>query len=92
MKLKLMKISMKSFILIFSTLNVIAGFILGTIVTIVSLVSPPEQGTPDMGVWAILVFPIVNGLLGILTGVFLTGMFNLLAKLMGGLVLEFETE
>jgi fluoride ion exporter CrcB/FEX len=91
MHLKLKKISTKSFILIFSTINVIAGFILGAIVTIASLVAPEEQGA-GMGVWAILLFPLLNGFLGALTGAFLTGLYNLLApRLGGGLELEFES-
>ena len=91
MKLKLKKISMKSFILIFSTINVLAGFILGTVVTLVSLLTPPEeQGSGAIGAWAILIFPILNGLLGVVTGAFLTGMFNLFAQYFGGIELEFE--
>jgi len=90
MRLKLKKISMKSFILIFSTINVLAGFILGIIVTIASLAAPEEQGAA-LGAWAILIFPIVNGLLGVITGAFLTGMYNFLANYFGGLEFEFET-
>jgi hypothetical protein len=90
MQLKLKKISTKSFILIFSTMNVIAGFALGAVVTIVSLVAPDEQGAA-LGVWAIILFPIINGLLGIATGAFLTALYNFLAQRFGGLELEFES-
>ena len=89
MKLKLKKISTKSFVIIFVTMNVIAGFILGAIVTVVSLATPTEQGS-DVGVWAILLFPIINGLLGLAAGAFLTGMYNLLAKYLGGIEFEYE--
>jgi len=91
MKLKLQKISVKSFILIFSTINVIAGFILGSVVTVVSLIAPEEQGAGVFGVWAILIFPIINGLLGLATGAFFTGLYNFFAKRFGGIDLEFET-
>lgn len=90
MKLKLNKISMKSFIMIFSTINVVAGFFLGAVVTVVSLLAPDEQGFGGAGAWAILLFPILNGLLGVVTGVFLTGMYNFLSQFVGGLVVEFE--
>jgi hypothetical protein len=90
MQLKLKKISMKSFILIFATINVIAGFFLGAVVTIVSLTSPADQNAGPLGPWAILIFPILNGLLGIITGAFLTGMYNFLAQFLGGIEVEFE--
>ncbi|MDE2221769.1 MAG: hypothetical protein KGK03_01725 [Candidatus Omnitrophica bacterium] len=92
MKLTLKKISIKSFTVIFASINVIAGFILGTIVTIVSLVSPPEQGASQAGVWAILLFPIFNGLLGLATSAFLAGLYNLLAGWIGGVEMEYEAK
>jgi predicted DNA repair protein MutK len=92
MELKLMKISTKSFILIFSTINVIAGFIVGAIVTMMSLLTPDEQNSATLGVWAILIFPFANGLLGFVTGALLTTFFNFFAKRFGGLKLEFEGE
>jgi hypothetical protein len=91
MNLKLVKISTKSFILIFATINVIAGFALGAVVTIVSLIAPDEQqGAGAINAWAILIFPILNGILGVVTGAFLTGMFNFFAKRFGGIQLDFE--
>ncbi len=90
MNLKLTKIGTKSFIMIFATINVAAGLILGAIVTIVSVLAPEEQGAGPVGPWAILIFPILNGILGAVTGLFLTWMFNVLAKRFGGLELEFE--
>ena len=91
MKLKLKKISVKPFIFMFSVMNVIAGFFIGAIITVVALVAPADQGPGEIGPWAILVFPIINGLLGLATGAFLTGMYNLLARFKGGIELEFET-
>jgi hypothetical protein len=91
MQVKLMKIPTKSFIMIFSTINVIAGFILGAIVTLVSIVAPDEQSAGVMGQWAILIFPILNGILGLATGAFLTALYNFLAPKIGGIELEFET-
>jgi hypothetical protein len=90
MKLRLKKISTKSFILIFSTLNVITGVILGAVVTVGSILAPNDQNS-GVGVWAVLIFPILNGVLGLLGGVFLTQMYNLLARFMGGIELEFES-
>ena len=89
MHLKLKKISTKSFIIIFATINVLAGLILGAFVTAASLIAPDEQGA-SIGAWAILIFPILNGFLGVVTGAFLTGLYNFFATKFGGIELEFE--
>lgn len=90
MKLKLNKISPKSFILVFATINVVAGLILGAVVTVVSLAAPQDESFGAGGAWAILIFPIVNGVLGAMTGAFLTGMYNFLSEMVGAAVFEFE--
>lgn len=90
MQLKLKKISTKSFVVIFSVINVIAGVILGALVTIASLISPNEEGAA-LGAWAILIFPVLNGILGAVTGAFFTGLYNVLASRLGGIELEFES-
>ncbi len=90
MKLKLTRISTKSFIIVFSIINVITGFILGALVTFVSFVAPAEEGLGGAGAWAIIIFPILNGLLGLATGAFLTGMYNFLSQFVGGAIFEFE--
>jgi membrane-anchored glycerophosphoryl diester phosphodiesterase (GDPDase) len=91
MKLKLKKISTKSFVLTFTVINVIAGVILGAIVSLVYLIAPPpDQNNGEMGVWAVLIFPILNGLLALSTGAFLSWIYNLLAQKFGGIELEFD--
>jgi len=90
MKLKLKKISVKSFIITFSTINLVAGFIIGLIVTVMSLVAPDEQVPAVFGVWAILTFPILNAILGVVSGALITGAYNIVAQRMGGIELEFE--
>jgi hypothetical protein len=90
MRLKLMKISTKSFIIVFSAINVIAGFMLGAVVTMFAVLVPDDQGAGVFGVWSILVFPILNGILGVITGAFLTGAYNFFAKRLGGVEIEFE--
>lgn len=90
MILKINKISIKSLVWILSVIYVSAGFVLGLIVTIASLVSPPDQEMGGVGAWAVLLFPIINGLLGCLTAMFLASMYNFLAGLMGGVVIEAE--
>jgi len=38
-----------------------------------------------------LIFPVLNGLLGLATGAFFTGLYNFLASRFGGIDMEFET-
>ena len=89
MKVKLKNISPKNFMLIFSVLNVIVGFLLGAIVSIASLLNPQDQGSA-VGVWSVLFFPFFNGLIGLAASVSLAGLYNLLTKFFGGIELEFE--
>lgn len=89
MKVKVTRVSPKSFVLVFSAINAVAGFLLGAFVTVISLIAPDEQ-SQGMGVWSILVFPILNALVGAATGFFLTAMYNLLAPLLGSIEVEAE--
>ena len=69
MQLKLKKISTKSFVVIFLVIKGIACVILGALVTIASLISPNEEGAA-LASWAILIFPVLNGILGVSRCVF----------------------
>lgn len=90
MKLKLNKISVNTFVLIVTSINVIGGFLLGLVVTVISLIVPNEEDLGGLGPWSILVFPILNGLLALMTTSFLAWLYNILAGRLGGIVLEFE--
>ena len=90
MQLKLNKISVKPFVLIVSIIHVIAGFLLGAVMTLTSLVAPNEQGIAGVGPWSVLVFPILNGILGCMTAAFLASIYNFFAQRFGGIVFDFE--
>ena len=90
MKVKLNKVAVKPLVFIITGINVIMGFFLGLVVTIVSLVVPNEQDVAGLGPWSILVFPVLNGLLAFMTSMMLAGAYNALAPRLGGIVLEFE--
>ena len=92
MKLKLKKIPMKPFVKISSIIYVIAGFLLGLVVTIVSFIVPDEQGLAGVGPWSVVVFPFLNGVLGLLSSMFLAGMYNVLSPYIGAIEFEFEKE
>ena len=90
MKLKLRNISTKSFIIMFGSINFILGFFIGAMITVVSIVSPADQSLGGLGAWSILIFPILNGLLGVMSASFLVPIFNYLSRILGGIELEFE--
>jgi hypothetical protein len=91
MKIKLKKVSIKPFILIFVVMNAITGLGLGAVVTVMSLLSPTDQSSAGVGgPWAIFVFPILNGLLALATGMFFCWLYNLMANYLGGVELEFD--
>jgi hypothetical protein len=67
------------------------GIILGAMVTIGSLFNQEAEGIWSLGVWAIVILPIVNVLLGFVTGALLALFYNTLGPLFNQAVeLEFE--
>lgn len=91
MQIKVNKISLKPVVMMSGIFSVCSGFILGVLVTVFSSAIPPEEGMPNIGPWAILLFPIFNGIVGVLSGMFLVWGYNLMARLSGGIVLECES-
>lgn len=89
MNLKLKKISIMPFTLIVTVIHVVAGFLLGFMVTVVSLLAPNE-GMPGFGGLSIIIFPVLNALLGCMTSLFVGTLYNFFAGMFGGLVFEFE--
>ena len=91
MKLKLKKIGLWSFVRIFSALQVVTGFFLGIGIAIASFLNP---GDPSFGpgAWSILLFPVLNGLLGLAVAALLAVLYNLFAQWFGPMELEFEQE
>jgi hypothetical protein len=90
MKLRLKRIPMKPFVFLFTIINVVTGLLLGIFMTLTALVVPSEQNG-GAGVWSILIFPLMNGIIGLASGAFLTGIYNFLAKHMDGIEMEFES-
>ena len=89
MLLKLKKISTKPFVLLTVVVYMIAGFLLGIIFAIASFVAPEQEG-PNLGLWSILIFPIVNGVVGAFSSWMICLAYNLLSGPIGGLEFEFE--
>jgi len=87
---KLQSIYLMPLAKIFCALHAVVGLVLGLIVTIGSAANPEAEGIWSLGAWSILVFPIVNALLGFLTGIFLAWSYNLFSQWFGGI--EFEVK
>ncbi len=61
----------------------ILGIITGALWTIRSLNGVP--GTIPFGTWAVLIMPVVNGVLGGVFGLIISALYNLLTRWIGGL-------
>lgn len=92
MVVKLTKISMMPLAGILTCVHAIIGLIVGGIITVGSLGDTQAEGLWALGAWAIVVLPLVNGLLGFLTGVFISGCYNLVVQWFGGIEVEFEQQ
>ncbi len=87
---KLRKISIMPMAKISCAFHVVVGLILGIIVTIGAMTGQEDEGFWSLGAWSLLVFPIINAMLGFLTGVFLAWGYNVFAHWFGGI--EFDLE
>lgn len=88
MKYTLQKINIKSFVLVAFAVSAVLGVFLGAAVTLLALFNPGTQESGDA--WAILSFPVLNGLLGSLISVIFAYTYNLVAKYLGGIQVECE--
>jgi hypothetical protein len=68
--MKLVNISVMPVGKIFGAFQTTIGFILGIIAAIGSMTNQLDDGFWSLGAWSILVFPLINGILGLLTGIF----------------------
>ncbi len=84
--------------IIYAAIGLIIGFIVSFVALIGSVVGSRLTDSPEpfvglfLGVGAIIIFPIMYGLLGFIGGVIVSAVYNLVARLIGGLELEFLGE
>jgi hypothetical protein len=90
MKLKLKEIPVLPCAKMSCALYTLIGVIVGIILTIVSLATDDDQLTMGLGIWAILVYPLINMVMGFAMGSFIAWFYNLLSKFFGGIECEFE--
>ena len=87
---ELRSISVLSLAKMVSAIQAVIGLILGIIVSIGPSGNQQDEGIWGLGPWSLLVFPIVNAVLGFLTGSLLALGYNLFAQWFGGIKYEVE--
>ena len=90
---KLKKLGALSLGLIAALINLVMGLLLG-IIQLIALNNPTIAGMfldPSvyiLGYWIILIYPLVYGIVGFISGLVLAWLYNLFAKLTGGIKIE----
>lgn len=88
------KFGVMSLAKVMAALYMFMGFIFGAIMTIFSLFAAGSSEAAQMGVLfgigAIIVFPIIYGVMGFVGGLLMGWMFNFVAPKVGGLTLHVE--
>jgi len=94
-KLVFKKIGIVSLAKIYTVLMAIMGLIIGVFYVIIgAAASATGQGTPGLaglGILAIIITPIVYGIMGFLMGIIGGWLFNLITGWIGGIEMEFES-
>ena len=86
---------------IFGAMNGAIGLIIGAIVALVAMAGPilpsarqaadsPSWVGPMFGVGAVVFLPIFYGILGVVSGAVMAGLYNLFSGMVGGLKLQIQ--
>lgn len=90
----LKKVGVLSLAKIYGSLMAIMGLIIGLFFSLLNLLIPaPELNLMPyslLGLWSIIFFPILYGLMGFVAGSVTAWIFNFIVKYTGGLELEFD--
>ncbi|MBI4310013.1 MAG: hypothetical protein HY591_06745 [Candidatus Omnitrophica bacterium] len=91
MPVKVLKIRALPLATMLSCLHAVIGFVLGLIVTIASMAgTQEEEGLMHLGAWSLLLFPILNGIVGFLSGLLIAICYNFFTPSCGGIEVEVE--
>ncbi len=74
--------------LVFGAIYLIIGLIAGVLLFVLSLVVPEQ--TAFGGVAALILSPLLYGVLGFIGGIIVAALYNLVAPLVGGIRIETE--
>ena len=92
MSVKVQKIKAMPLAAMLSCLHAVIGFMIGLIVTIVSMTAThEEEGRMSLGAWSLLVFPLLNGIFGFLSGALIAVCYNFFTPYCGGIEVEVES-
>jgi|GEM_PF-4445691 len=89
MHYKISGLDMMSFIKVFGALQAAAGLLTGFFFTVLSIIDPYFLETnvggiaAAFGVWSVIFLPILNGVLGALSGALICILYNLLVEKTG---------
>jgi len=87
------RIGVLSFSKMYALTMGIFGFIFGILIALLSLAeSISEDPLLSMGIVAIVVLPLLYGLIGFVGGAFSAWLYNILAKWIGGVEIEFDAK
>lgn len=92
MQVQIRRISLRSVFLVTMALNGIVGFLVGLILAIVATVDVPAGTEPNLlsrlGIWSVVVFPLIYGIGAGLLGTIAAALYNSVASLVGGVRVE----
>jgi high-affinity nickel permease len=92
MQVQIRRISLRSVFLVTMALNGIVGFLVGLILAIVATVDVPAGTEPNLlsrlGIWSVVVFPVLYGIGAGLFGAIAAALYNSVASLVGGVRVE----
>lgn len=89
-KVKIKKIGVLSLANLLAVGYVFLGFLMGLLFTLLSFLGVGGSGVTGLlfGSFAVIIFPIVYGILGWVSGVITAVLYNITAKITGGLELH----
>lgn len=92
MQVQIRRISLRSVFLVTMALHGIVGFLVGLVLAVVATLEVPEGTEPNLlsrlGIWSVVVFPVLYGLgTGLLAAVG-AALYNSVASLVGGVRVE----
>ena len=92
MQVQIRRISLRSVFLVTMALYGIVGFLVGLILAVVATIEVPAGTEPNilnrLGVWSVVVFPVLYGIGTGLLAAIAAALYNSVASLVGGIRVE----
>jgi high-affinity nickel permease len=92
MQVQVRRISLRSVFVVTMTLYGIVGFLVGLILAVVATIEVPAGTEPNLlnrlGIWSVVVFPVLYGIGAGVLGAIAAALYNSVASLVGGVRVE----